>query len=61
MTFEDAVKQSVKAYFEGQTPDNLLKSVNKKQKYNKAYFDKVASDNIPKKNIKEVPNAQQDG
>lgn len=56
MTFEEAVKKSIKAYFEGQQPDTLHKALGgaKKQKYTKKYFDKITSDMLPKKDVKPV-------
>lgn len=39
MTFEEAIRKSVKAYWKGKTPDNVKKSA-KNFKYNKKYFDK---------------------
>lgn len=43
MTFEEALRKMVKAYFNDLGPDALIKS-GKKTKYTKKYFDKVAAD-----------------
>lgn len=52
MTFEEAIKQAVKAYFEGKSPDNLNKLSGKDRKYTKDYFDKVAEDQLTQKEVK---------
>ena len=45
MTFEEAVRKSIKAYFKGVTPDTMSKARgDKKLKYTKKYFDKVSED-----------------
>lgn len=43
MTFEEALRKIVKAYFNDLGPDALIKA-SKKSKYTKKYFDKVATD-----------------
>lgn len=40
MTFEEAVIKSVKAFYDGKTPQELL-SVKPSKKFNKEYFDRL--------------------
>lgn len=44
MTFEEAVRNSMKAYWNGMTPDKLNKASDKRLKYTKKYFDKMMKD-----------------
>lgn len=44
MTFEDAVRKSIQAYFEGGGLDAYNKTTQKKSKYTKKYFDKVGEE-----------------
>ena len=45
MTFEEAIRNSMKAYWNGVTPEKLGKSSDKRLKYSKKYFDKMMKDN----------------
>jgi hypothetical protein len=44
MTFEDAIKMSIKKYFEGRMPEELMKSSGKEMKYTMEYFDQLEAD-----------------
>ncbi len=44
MTFEEAVREMIKKYFAGLSPDELKTASGKKNKYNKKFFDKVAKE-----------------
>lgn len=44
MTFEEAFRKSVKAYFDGLAPSALHKTAEKKPRYTKKYFDKVGKE-----------------
>lgn len=54
MTFEEAIRKSVKAYWKGKTPENLKKSV-KQMKYTKKYFDR-----FEKETFGEAPSDEDD-
>jgi len=45
MTFEEAIRKAIKAYFDGLGPDQFTQAHGKKQKYNKKYFDRVGKAN----------------
>lgn len=44
MDFRKAVIASMKAYYQGRTPEELRSSSPKKMKYSKKYFDRVGAD-----------------
>jgi hypothetical protein len=44
MTFEDAIKMSIKKYFQGRMPEELEKSSGKEMKYTMEYFDQLEAD-----------------
>ena len=44
MTFEDAIKLSIKKYFEGKMPEELMKSSGKQMKYTMDYFDELENE-----------------
>lgn len=48
MTFEDAIRRSIKSYFKGEEPTNFMKSSTKRVKYTKKYFDKMEEDEFGK-------------
>jgi len=48
MTFEDAVRKSIKAYFEGKDPDNFLDAMGG-TKYNREYFDEMEEELLGEK------------
>lgn len=39
MTFEEAIRMSIKAYFNGKDPSNLLETMEGELKYSRDYFD----------------------
>lgn len=39
MTFEEAVRRSIKSYFKGDEASNFLKTNSKRPKFTKKYFD----------------------
>lgn len=44
MTFEDAIKLSIKKYFEGKMPEELMKSSGEQMKYTMDYFDELENE-----------------
>jgi hypothetical protein len=48
MTFEDAVRKSIKAYFEGKDPENLLEAMGG-TKYTREYFDEMEEELLGEK------------
>lgn len=55
MTFEEAVRKSMRAYWED-TDDFDQLETSKNRKYNKKYFDSVEEEMLPKKDqSKELP------
>lgn len=44
MTFEEAVRRSIKSYFKGEEASNFFKTNSKRPKYTKKYFDKIEED-----------------
>lgn len=44
MTFEDAIVKSIKSYFKGVEPSELMKASPKRMKYTKKYFDAVGEE-----------------
>ncbi len=44
LTFEDAIKKAVKAYWRGIEPEKTNKLGDKKAKYTKKYFDKFEAE-----------------
>jgi hypothetical protein len=43
MTFEEAIRKSIRAYMKGKNPDNLFKAIGK-VKYTRDYFDSLEKD-----------------
>lgn len=48
MTFEEAVRKSIKAYFEGKDPENLLEAMGG-TKYTREYFDEMEEELLGEK------------
>lgn len=56
MTFEEAVRKSIKAYFDGRDPENFLSAMGK-VKYTRDYFDELEEEMVgdPKAKKKSKP------
>ena len=48
MTFEQAIRKSIKAYFNGEDPTELLAQTEGEMKYTRDYFDQAESDLLGK-------------
>lgn len=48
MTFEEAIRMSIKAYFKGKDPSNLLEAMEGEMKYSRAYFDEAEAELLGK-------------
>lgn len=46
MTFEQAIRRSIKMYFKGMAPEELHKVQSKRPKYTKSYFDGIEEENF---------------
>lgn len=58
MTFEEAFRKSALQYFKGLSPDELKLASDKKNKYSKKYFDKIAMKNeIDQSDLEELKDA----
>jgi hypothetical protein len=54
MTFEDAIRKSIKAYFKGKEPLEYKKSLSKPRKYDKKYFDGIEQEFFGEKESDDV-------
>lgn len=48
MTFEEAIRMSIKAYFKGKDPANLLDTMEGEMKYSRQYFDNAEQELLGK-------------
>lgn len=48
MTFEEAIRKSIKAYFDGKDPTNLLETMEGGMKYSREYFDQAEKELLGK-------------
>lgn len=46
MTFEQAIRRSIKMYFKGMAPEELYRVQEKRPKYTKKYFDNIEEENF---------------
>jgi hypothetical protein len=53
MTFEEAIRKSIKAYFDGKDPSALIEAKGG-IKYDRAFFDKLEEDIVEPKNLKKA-------
>jgi hypothetical protein len=53
MTFEDAIRESIRKYYEGESFENYSKASGKAVKYTPEYFDRVEEELLPKAMPKE--------
>ena len=54
MTFEEAVRKSIKAYFNGEDPTALIDATEGGAKYTREYFDELEADLLGKKAAEET-------
>jgi len=48
MTFEEAVRKSIRAYFDGKDPSMLLETMEGEMKYSREYFDQAEQELLGK-------------
>ena len=48
MTFEEAIRKSIKAYFNGQDPSALIETMEGGSKYTREYFDETEKELLGK-------------
>lgn len=53
MTFEEAIRKSIKAYRDGKDPEALLKAKGKKLSYDRDYFNELEQEIVGKKSKKQ--------